>query len=326
MAGLPKAMIEKREAMRAKQQPEVMHREEPQNNVVIPIEPGKGPVAELHIPEALPPVVEPTPAPSPQNQWEEEARKWEQRYRSLQGKIESLDPELRSEKEKVSNLERALQELREAMPRSAPTPDPDVELTEDEAKVYGDSSPVIQKIARKIARGELNEALKDLRREITELREANTRVQTDLTNMSDAQFYQYVRGQVPNFDDIVSHAEWAGYLDTKVPYSKLKLAQALEQAHKGRDLESVKEILTGFKPSKNPLASMVSPPMNGGGAAPLNSSGDPKKPTLKWSDRVRMSEDKRMGRVKSKEQIASWDAWDKAFREAEAEGRIDYSK
>jgi hypothetical protein len=314
MAGLPKAMLKKREEIKA-QNPELVNTEQPQK-IMIPIDP---PAQEKNS-ESLPVVEQPVEEKklSQDEEWKSRAEQIEQKYRSLEGVIASLEPKYTSEREKVSRLEQELAKLREAMPQPEVKPDPSEELTEEEMQTYGVSAPVIQKIAKKIAKGELSSALKELRKEISELREANTRVQTDLTQTSEQQFLAHVKSVINNFDSVTSSKEWSEYLSERVPYSRKNIYDSLTEAHKERDLDTIKEIFAGFKPKKSALAAMTSPSLNGG-STPVNTNGQ-QKPMLKWSDRKKISEDFRMGRIP----LAKKNEWDKLFKEAEADNRIDY--
>jgi hypothetical protein len=65
---------------------------------------------------------------------------------------------------------------------------------------------------------------------------------------------------------------------------------------------------------------MVSPSLNGGGAAPVHTNGQ-QKPILKLSDRKRVSNDFVQGKITKEVR----DYWDKLFKEAEAEDRIDFN-
>lgn len=311
MAGLPNVQRVKRDAMKA-EVPQVV--EQPQN-VVIPLNPPSEP-PKIEVVETPPTLQEP-PKPSVEDELRAENAKLEQRYRSLQGVIEKLEPEVRSEREQRAKLEQEMVKLREALPQPI---NPDEELTEEELATYGESSPVIQKIAKKIARGELSAAVKELKKEIAELKEASSKIQTDLTQTSEEQFLGYVKSVIKNFDTIVASKEWSEYLGSRAPYSRKSIHDLLTEAHMNRDADTIKEIFEGFKPSKSALASMVTPTL-GAGSAPPNLNGT-QKPILKWSDRQKISRDFKFGRIDQAEKSK----WDKLFKEAEAENRIDYSK
>ncbi len=318
--GLPREQIKKREILRA-ENPTIQVQEQPTQVVIGHMD---GPPANT---EVTPPVVEePKETPlSKEDEWRITAEKWEQKFRSLQGTVESLEPTLRSEKEKREELEKQLQKLRDEMPQPVKAPDPDEDLTEEEIRVYGESQKVIEKVARKIAKGQIDSALKDVRQEIKELRETSGRVETNLKTTSEEQFMSHVRENIKNFSAIVASSEWKDYLEQEAPFTDDKIYDLLNKAHTNRNLKKIKEIFEGFKPSKAALAKMVTPALNGGGASPISTNGI-EKPILKLSDRKKMSEDKRMGRIKTPEQVAEWNKWDKLFREAEAENRIDYNK
>lgn len=332
MAGLPQAMVVKRELLRAKEAGENPTPGEVQQpkEVVIPHLDGGAPVQKppVHAVPTPGPTPVPTPAPTPvqeapkpsaEEQLRAEFQKLEQRYKSLQGVIESLEPTLKSEKTKREQLERELLELRQSIPPPPPVPNPDEDLTEEELVTYGESQAVISKIARKIARGETSAAMADIKKELKELREANTRVQTDLSTTSESQFMDHVKSRIKHFDKIVASEEWKEHIGTKAPYSRKTIYDMLAQAHVDRDLDTIVEIFEGFKPSKETLAGMVTPTLSGG-AAPVNTNGQ-QKPMLKISDRKKVSDDFVKGKINKETR----DYWVNLFKEAEAEGRLDFN-
>jgi hypothetical protein len=314
MAGLPQAMVVKRELLRAQQSGETP----PQGNVEKPPE-----VVIPHMDGPPTPITKPTlvpPTPSPEDQWKAEALKNEQRWRSLQGVIESLEPALKSEKAQRERLELELQALRDAMPPPVQLPNPEEDLSEEELATYGDSQAVISKIARKIARGETSAAMAAIQKELKDLRESQHRVQTDLSTTSEQQFMTHVKSRINSFDEIVASDEWKEYIATKAPYSRNTVFDMLKQAHEGRDIDTIAEIFAGFKPAKATLAGMVTPSLSGGGGAPVQLNGQ-HKPILKLSDRKRVSEDFVKGKITKDVR----DYWVNLFKDAEAEGRLDFN-
>jgi len=328
MAGLPKVMLKKREELRAKNPEHMVTQDEPAR-VMIPIDvPAVKPANEGGDPPATSSVEEPVVVEKPiplEEQYRITAEKWETKFRSLQGTVESLEPQLRSERDMRTRLENELQALREAMPKPEVKPDPTEELTEEELATYKDSTTVIQKIAKKIAKGELSAALKDIRKEVDDLKAATGRVESGVVQNEEKTFLDSVRRGVKNFDATIETQEWKDYLGKKLPYSRDTIYDALQSAHDRRDLDTILDIFKDFKPSKSALDAMRTPTLNGGGGSPQNLNGN-QKPILKWSDRKRMSDDMKFGRIKTKEQKAEWDRWDAEFRLAEQEGRVDFNK
>jgi hypothetical protein len=159
-----------------------------------------------------------------------------------------------------------------------------------------------------------------IQKELKDLRESQHRVQTDLSTTSEQQFMGHVKSRIQGFDEIVASDEWKDYIATKAPYSRKTVYDMLAEAHVGRDLDTLAEIFAGFKPAKATLAGMVTPSLSGGGGAPVNLNGQ-SKPILRLSDRKRISEDFVKGKITKDIR----DQWDKLFKEAEAEGRIDFN-
>jgi hypothetical protein len=153
-------------------------------------------------------------------------------------------------------------------------------------------------------------------------------------------FISNVRAKVANFDQAITHPEWQAYLNRPVPFTSLKLGEALGQAHHARDLDRVAEIFNAFTQQQlQPSSAVTSMPTQvvnpsmqpTQGAAPKNNLAQfatPDRtavnPTGKALPRYRESDysaklhELRAGRI-TKEQFQQFD---KDFFEAKRQGLV----
>ncbi len=322
MAGLPAVQKIKREELKAKH-PEMVE-SKPVERVMIPADISAAPINEGGDPQPppeLPPEEVPVEKPlSVDEQWRIKFEQQEQRLRSRDQERVNAENKAREE---IEGLKKLVEDLRSTIPPPKIEPDLSEELTPEEIATYGSSQAFVDKVSTKVARKELKKALDKidaLSNKLEQLEQATTRVETGVASSEEDRFVDSVKRNIKNFDVIIASTEWLDYLKQKVPYSRLTISNMLDKAHNDRDLDSIVEIFEGFKPNRAALARMTSPALNGG-AAPVNTNGQ-QKPMLKWSDRKRISEDFRKGRLNKTDK----DKWDVMFKEAEAENRIDYDK
>lgn len=265
-------------------------------------------------------------APSEGTDWKAEFEKSEQRYRSLQGMIASKQTEnekLRDDfgkmQETIDKLQQDLHHKRIADKITPVDLDSIPDLTEDEARVYAESAPVIAKLSRKEAAAVVKQVIQPLVQELAELKKGQKEVGDRSTNTEEALFTDAVKRAVPDMAGKVKHPEWGEFLSKKAPFSRATYRELLQTAHYARDLDTVVEIFSGFRPASLGTGSGLSaPPATGAARQP----GRPEaKPTLRLSERRKISEDYRMGRIS----YAELQKHQKRFAEAEAEGRLDFN-
>lgn len=267
------------------------------------------------------------PAPSNETDWKAEFEKSEQRYRSLQGMIASKQTEnekLRDDfakmQETIDKLQQQLHQKHIADKATAPLDLESIpDLTEEEARVYAESAPVIAKLSRKEAAAVIKQVIQPLAQELAELKKGQKEVGDRSTNTEEALFTDAVKRAVSDMAMKVQHPEWGEFLSKKAPFSRATYRELLQTAHHSRDLDTVVEIFTAFRPASLGTGSGLSaPPATGAARPPTRSEA---KPTLKLSERRKISEDYRMGRIS----YADLQKHQKRFAEAEAEGRLDFN-
>lgn len=222
-------------------------------------------------------------------------------------------------------LSAKLDEMR-ATPPPAPTPvatQPapalDADLTEAERTTYADALPVIEKMASRIVAKALEDAgVPALKTEVGEIRNSTGSLTRTQATLDENAFISRVRDRFPKMDAMVQEPEWKAYMERKVPYTPHTFGQTLVAAHNARDFERVVEIMEGYKPTPAPtIDDLATPARRADTIDPV--ATDRRKPTLKWSERVKASDDFKKGRI-TRERMDQINA---LYTEAEKEGRIN---
>lgn len=264
----------------------------------------------------------PQPAAAPAVDWEAEAKKNEQRWHTLQGLYE------RERAEREALAARLNQNSPLPQPGAGNEDDfqpvvfdpnaPELDFTDEERETYSQSLSVIERAAKREAMKLVQQAVEPLTREINQLRGASRK----LDDMTEKAFLTNVRRSIPDLDTITSSDAWKAYAGSRIPFTGMTVGQALMQAHNARDLDRVVEIFDGYrgKATSNAIASLTAPAVSGAAAAPRQAGSD-QKPRLKWSERTKAHEAFVKGRL-THERLKQIDA---LYKQADAEGRVDYN-
>ncbi len=257
---------------------------------------------------------------------DESKRDWRWMYKSLEGNHKTLVEENRQLRDKFVELETRFSEF--SKKPEVKVNEPALDLTEEELQEYGAALPVLNKLLTKERRNIEQSVIKPLQQEILELKKSNTDVVQKAAASDEGTFVQQVRMQVKNvggdFDAILKNPKWAEFTNRAIgPYADITIGQALWDAHKKRDLGKVIKVFEDFAKTQttNGAGDAYRAPSVSAAAGALPESNE-KKPMLKWSKRKEASDKFRKRQISMDEynQIA------KVYRDAEAEGRIDFSK
>ena len=119
-------------------------------------------------------------------------------------------------------------------------------LADDQYATYQEALPVIQQV---------------LKAEMQPLIEQMQYGQ----QMQEQQFVGQVRNAVQAFDQTVNDPRWDGYLSSRMPGSPFTYREALNHAHRGRDLSSMQSLFSNFQqgigqlPNAQPIANNYPP-------------------------------------------------------------------
>jgi predicted nucleic acid-binding Zn-ribbon protein len=229
-------------------------------------------------------------------------------YAKIEARLESLQNLLTALQTENAQLRARLDKAPES-----PAPIPEIsqdELTPEERKAFSQSLPTIEKVARKLA----NEMTAPMRKQLSELQEKVQSAETSYANMSEEMFVAALEQSVPELRKKLASPNWKAYVNSKIPRTTITVGQALMTAHKGRDPKTIREIFDGFSLGTKQLSNQQVP-------GTVKSSDPPKaKETLKFSDREKISQDFRKGRIDRKK----FDELVAVYEKAAQEGRVNF--
>jgi hypothetical protein len=212
--------------------------------------------------------------------------------------------------EKIDRLTSANNAATKSQPQTFDIDDKDLELSEEERKIYGESLPVIEKVVKR----HLKQLSSQFDSRLNEI--VNTTSKNDL-----AAFINLVQNRVTNARQLTKDPGFIRYLNERVPGTGLTRKQIFDLAHENRDLEAVVSIFEGYKvDTPDATASMRSPSTTAANpqvTAPTRSI-QAKKPVFKESDSRKLSEDFRSGKI----DLNTYKKRRMLLEEAVREGRI----
>ena len=184
-------------------------------------------------------------------------------------------------------------------------------LSPQEQEMYKESLPIIQKIAKAMA----GEKVKEVQREIEELKADAKKQSSRVESVSEQTFVSMIESAIPNLAKFRRDPRWNTYLTSRIPKSGMTVRDALNAAHMKRDINTIKEIVEDFDPKADSLSTLATPTVSSA------AKSLPVKKTIPASARTKISEDFRKGRIDK-------DRFDKlvaAYELAEKEGRVNFS-
>lgn len=201
----------------------------------------------------------------------------------------------------------------------------DTGLSEEETEAYGEAEGVIAKVAKREIATLLNPVLARLEARLAQIEGGVRTVETRNAVNEEQSFVSKVKGAVTNFDNLVRHAKWQEFMETRVPLTNIKFKDSLAQAHGKRELDNVVEIFEEFKrrhqiDTAAPAAGYGSIDTSNTGSSAEATPAKPAEGKLPFSARRQASEDFMKGRITRSE----LDVIKEKYRVAEQNGNIDY--
>jgi hypothetical protein len=194
--------------------------------------------------------------------------------------------------------------------KSVEIDDREIQLSDKEKEIYGDSLPVIEKIVKR----HLKEFKSNLDAKLDDI--------TATTNKNDlASFVNAVQLKVANARTLTRDPGFIRYLSERVPGTGLTRKQIFDLAHENRDLEAVVSIFEGYSADTPDAAASMRAPSTIAANPQVTAPTRPtqgRKPVFKESDSRKLSEDFRTGKI----DIATYKKRRSMLEEAVREGRI----
>lgn len=256
---------------------------------------------------------------------DENENTWKWRYKSLEGNHKQILQENREMRDEIVKLTTRLDSLEKAPAAPVKPAEVPIELTDEEMQEYGGALPVLKKLLAQQQRHIEESVVKPLQQEIVGLKKNTDDVAKRTAASDEGTFVQQVRMQVKSiggdFDATLKNPEWVEFTSRPVSaYTDETIGQALMNAHKKRDLTKVVQVFEDFGKSKTKKTTAFNAPSVSAASGALPNSD--KKPILKISKRKEASEKFRKRQISN----AEYQAIAQLYREAEAEGRIDYKQ
>lgn len=258
---------------------------------------------------------------------EDSKRDWRWMYKSLEGNHQAIVAENRELRDKLVALETKFEVFSKKPEVKAE--EPVLDLSPEEVEEYGSALPLLNKLLLKQRHDLEQTVIKPLQQEVTELKKNTTDVVARTAASEDGNFLQQVIMQVNkntglDFDKARNSPKWAEFVARPIgDYSDITIGQALWDAHKKRDLKKVVKVFEDFAKSQatNGAGDAYRAPSVSAAAGALPDDQE-KKPVLKWSKRKEASDKFRKRQISN----ADYEKIKQLYHEAEAEGRIDFSK
>lgn len=250
---------------------------------------------------------------------------------SEQERILNLERELAAVRTRAQMYENALTSQIGTTTQQAQQPQkPNLAFGDEELKIderyfndYGDSTPLMQQVARQVANDLYQRAVLPLQQELAQVRGNLTEQQNFNLIQSRENFGIQLQQMIPEIGQIASSNEWQSYIQQPAPFSggTRTIANVVRDGIQSGNLQQVAEIVNDFKAKKastQPAAQQVAP----GRAQTVTPNTQQRVRVLKMSDFDRATADFRAGRL-------SWDKYQRLadeFNAASVEGRVNYSK
>lgn len=245
----------------------------------------------------------------------------------------AADPTLLEMVRANAQMAAALANAQKAAAPAAPAPAPatpaalyeddDLALTPDEEESYKSASPTIQKLVRQQIKAYHDRHGAALQAALDEARAQIARVQESAAQTDDRAFGQQLHAAIPNLAKATASPEWKAYLAKPLPMSggKVTIEQALAHNVGQRNLDAIREIVSGFAAPAAPVAPVSLAPGKAQATVPAHRPLTKAPQTFAYSKFTSASDAAQAGRMT----YADYTKIQNAFLEAEAEGRVDYS-
>jgi hypothetical protein len=199
----------------------------------------------------------------------------------------------------------------------------DMGLTPAESEAFGDSIPVIRKVAEAAAAAARSEANAEISALKNRVEQMESSVNSRMTETIGAAYQQQLASAVPDLNQLVSTPEFKAFISDTVPMTGERISSVLSAAHANRDLPKITRIMAEFrsKLGQSPLDGLVQP--SGVAASPKLSTpmAAPAPKTLPWTNRLKAAKLFDAGKITK----AQFDAVDAEYNAADLQGRIDFS-
>ena len=212
---------------------------------------------------------------------------------------------------------------------AAPATQPSYEISDDERERYGDSIKLIERIASAHATSILTKVDSRLSAIEDQFTSSIEQVQTGVTDMRASSYSQQLELQVPDLNQLTNHGAFQGYTHQTIPFSGgITVGQRLRQAHQNGELSTVVALMKEFRDSLAgvtndravPAIENMAQPATTAAPVPAAPAQQVQRQPRPWSVRTNAARELRAGRLTQEK----FDRIDRVYREADAQGLVDY--
>lgn len=238
-------------------------------------------------------------------------------------RLEAANLRIEELQQRLTELEAAARDKPQVeTPPRAPLVDVgDTTITEDEQRDFGESQPFVEKVARRV----FSQMLPAIEDRLSKLEQGVQAAGATANKVVQSTFQSAVYSRVPDIRELVSHKHWVDFLDTREEYSGKTFETLLGDAIREGDVDRTVKLYDAFRKryvgEKQPSVAAAYSGAVPSGAATVEPQEPKPVEKMKLSDRKRISEDYRKGRISWEEK----EKFDKKFLEAEKAGNVDYN-
>lgn len=212
---------------------------------------------------------------------------------------------------------------------SKPFESVDLELTEEERQVYGQSEGVISKVAKSAVQSYHDQFVAPLLEELRQYREDTQNIKQSVVHAQEQTVMSRLGATVPDLDARTRSAGWQDFVNRQAPYMQrgVTMGQLIEHHLKAGDVDAAAEVIRAYEFQGNTPARVAAttpaPKRVGGGGPPASvaarQAGSEMLPISRFNKATEMAE---RGQITPERYNAIIDV----YLKAEAEGLVDYAK
>lgn len=237
--------------------------------------------------------------------------------------------ELAALREQVASMHDML--ANRAQTQAAPQPaTPQYEISPEERATYGDSIALIERIAQAHAASILSSVDDRLTALEGHLRQSIQQVETGVADMRTSSYSQQLKLQVPDLNQLTNDPSFQAYIANTIPHSGgVTVGSRIREAHQRGDLATVVAFMNEFRASVSggantpavPAIEQMAQPATTAAPAPAVAQPTVSRQPIPWSTRQQAARELRAGRLTQD----AFNRIDQAYRNADAQGLVDYS-
>lgn len=251
--------------------------------------------------------------------------------RAAEGRLEMQRMDMEAMKKRLTELEDASKASPKA-PAPAPAssadtwaPSADAEITDKDREDYGDSIPLIEKIATNVVNRLLKELLPTLEGKIGRVKEIAESTAGAVVKSTVDAYTAAVSKEVGNMEECVDHEHWPAFLESFDEDTSLQVGQLVRNHIDAKNIRGMVKLFDKFKEKygvgkPKPSSTGYEGAAPGGSTVEESPKADEQK--LPFSKRKEAHDKYIKGQIDN----AEYERIKEQYTKADSEGRVDYNK